>query len=179
MCIRDRSPLSADALLAGHLAQQRSEQAEREHDEDLEVGRHILGGPGERGDARGFLSAECLRVVVVVVVAVLRLLVPVAGFRAGVLRDEPIRAGGGELDQVPDACVRVRVRVGVSRRKMEVNAPSNSRRTLPRARANASSTRKRLHEKVFRPSRLTALTTTSRGPSEARGNLEASDVLSV
>jgi len=123
-------------------------------------------------------------VVVVVVVAVLRLLVPVAGFRAGVLRDEPIRAGGGELDQVPDARVRVRVRVGVSRRKRGVNAPSNTCRTRALARerivdAKASSTRKRLREKVFRPSRLTALTTTSRGPSEARGNLEASDVLSV
>lgn len=128
------SPLSADALLARHFAQQRSEQAERKHDEDLEVGRHILGGPGERGDARGLLSAEGLRVVVVVVVAVLRLLVPVAGFRAGVLRDEPIRAGGGELDQVPDACVRVRVRVGVSRRKRGVNAPSNTCRTRARAR---------------------------------------------
>ena len=39
--------------------------------------------------------------------------------------------------------------------------------------------RAREASEVFRPSRLTALTTTSRGPSEARGNLEASDVLSV
>ena len=141
------SPLPADALLAGHLAQQRSEQAEREHDEDLEVGRHILGGPGERGDARGFLSADCLRVVVVVV-AVLRLLVPVAGFRAGVLRDERIRAGGGELDQVPDACVRVRVRVDVSRRKREVNAPSNTRRTRARARERVVDAKKASRKSV-------------------------------
>ena len=171
------SPLPPGALLAGHLAHRRARAGEARAGEDLEVGG-ILGGPGERGDARGFLSAECLRVVVVVV-AVLRLLVPVAGFRAGVLRDERIRAGGGELDQVPDACVRVRVRVDVSREEKGGLTRRRTRAEHALAREH-SSTAASSPTRAARSARCGSHAPT-RQPTITRrsgsGSLEASDVL--